>query len=321
MYAEILSGRSTRERKLAVCAGTAHLEPAEKAEALTVLAEDADDEVRERAENALLSVPMDAFVVAFLGDAPVPHIFRYCAKHYMEKTEVAAAMIFNWRCPAQIMTAAAKHLQTSNVQDLMDNLDRLSSSPALVAALMHSASLTADQQQQLEELSRTTTEGLDALALAVADAESDPEKRITLLQRLSKMRVAERVQVALKGNREERMALIRDSCKVVQRAVLQSARLTDREVEGFAAMANLTDDILRLIGSNRKFRKELYDHEKSDVQPQDPRGPDPAHAAQRECDGSQESGDKQKCARDLAHLSQPPGATKKQSPLRRVGLW
>jgi hypothetical protein len=198
---------------------------------------------------------MDPFVVAFLGDAPVPHLFRYCAKHFMDKTEVAAAMIFNWRCPAQIMTAAAKHLKTSNVQDLMDNLDRLSSSPALVAALMHSASLTADQQQQLEELSRTTTESVEAFALAAAEAEPDPEKRVTLLQRLSKMRVAERVQMALKGNREERMALIRDSCKVVQRAVLQSARLTDREVEGFAAMANLTDDILRLIGSNRKFRK------------------------------------------------------------------
>ena len=219
------------------------------------MAEDEDEVVRERAENALLSLPPDSFVVAFLGDAPVPHLFRYCAKHFMEKTEVAAAMIFNWRCPAQIMTAAAKHLQTSNVQDLMDNLDRLSSSPALVAALMHSASLTADQQQQLEELSRTTTEGVEAFALAAAEAEPDPEKRITLLQRLSKMRVAERVQMALKGNREERMALIRDSCKVVQRAVLQSARLTDREVEGFAAMANLTDDILRLIGSNRKFRK------------------------------------------------------------------
>jgi len=173
----------------------------------------------------------------------------------MGKPEIAAAMVFNWRCPAQIMTAAAKHLQTSNVQDLMDNLDRLSSSPALVAALMHSASLTADQQQQLEELSRTTTEGEEAFAAAAADAEPDPEKRVTLLQRLSRMRVSERVQMALKGNREERMALIRDSCKVVQRAVLQSPRLTDREVEGFAAMASLTDEILRIIGSNRKFRK------------------------------------------------------------------
>ena len=231
------------------------MEPAERAEALTVLAEDSDEIVRERAENALLSQPPDAFVVAFLGDAPVPHLFRYCAKHLMDKPEVAAAMIFNWRCPAQIMTAAAKHLQTSNVQDLMENLDRLSSSPALVAALMHSASLTAEQQQQLKELSRTTTESAEAFAEAAADAEPDPEKRTTLLQRLSQMRVSERVQMALKGNREERMALIRDSCKVVQRAVLQSARLTDREVEGFAAMASLTDDILRLIGTKRKFRK------------------------------------------------------------------
>ena len=219
------------------------------------MAEDSDEIVRERAENALLSQPLDTFVVSFLGEAPAPQLFRYCLKNLVEKPEIAAAMVFNWRCPASVITVAAKHLPTSNVQDLMDNLDRLSSSPALVAALMHSASLTADQKQQLEELSRVTTESEESFAAAAAEAESDPEKRVTLLQRLSRMRVAERVQLALKGNREERMALIRDSCKVVQRAVLQSARLTDREVEGFAAMASLTDEILRLIGSNRKFSR------------------------------------------------------------------
>jgi hypothetical protein len=42
---------------------------------------------------------------------------------------------------------------------------------------------------------------------------------------------------------------------VVQRAVLQSPRLTDQEVEAFAAMASLTDEILRLIANNRVFRK------------------------------------------------------------------
>jgi hypothetical protein len=49
--------------------------------------------------------------------------------------------------------------------------------------------------------------------------------------------------------------LIRDSCRVVQRAVLQSPQLTGREVEGFAAMTSLSDDTLRLIAGNRKFRK------------------------------------------------------------------
>ena len=57
------------------------------------------------------------------------------------------------------------------------------------------------------------------------------------------------------GGSEARRTLIRDSNKVVQRAVLQSPRLTDQEVEGFATMTSLTDEILRLIASNRKFRK------------------------------------------------------------------
>ena len=54
---------------------------------------------------------------------------------------------------------------------------------------------------------------------------------------------------------DARRTLIRDANKVVQRAVLQSPRLTDQEVEAFASMANLTDEILRLIAGNRAFRK------------------------------------------------------------------
>src|SRR3984893_14149454 len=69
------------------------------------------------------------------------------------------------------------------------------------------------------------------------------------------MSVSERVQFAIKGGSEARRTLIRYSNKVVQRAVLQSPRLTDQEVEAFASMASLTDEILRLIANNRVFRK------------------------------------------------------------------
>jgi hypothetical protein len=76
------------------------------------------------------------------------------------------------------------------------------------------------------------------------------------LQRLAKMNVAQRVKFAVMGGSDARRTLIRDSNKVVQRAVLQSPRLTDQEVEAFAAMSSLTDEILRLIANNRKFRKK-----------------------------------------------------------------
>jgi hypothetical protein len=123
----------------------------------------------------------------------------------------------------------------------------------LASALVHFATLTADQREQLRELLEEDSKPQSALADAVADAELNPAKRVTLLQRLSRMRVVERVQMALKGNREERMALIRDPCKVVQRAVLQSPRLSEREVETFSAMASLSDEVLRLIARNRVF--------------------------------------------------------------------
>jgi hypothetical protein len=69
------------------------------------------------------------------------------------------------------------------------------------------------------------------------------------------MNVSQRVQFAIKGGSEARRTLIRDSNKVVQRAVLQSPRVTDQEVEAFASMTSLTDEILRLIAANRNFRK------------------------------------------------------------------
>ena len=59
------------------------------------------------------------------------------------------------------------------------------------------------------------------------------------------------------------MALIRDPCRVVQRGVLQSPKLSEREVESFASMTSLTEEILRVIALKRNFPQELYDRKKS----------------------------------------------------------
>ena len=220
-----------------------------------MLSEDADDVVRERAENALLSQSPGAFVAALAGDNPAAQLFRYCGGNLADKPVIAEALVKNSRCPVQFLTPAVKVLPTSVVQELMQDLDRLSSNRTLVAALVQSPSLTADQRQQLEELLANKAASESAFAQAVAQIDVPTEQRVTLLQRLSGLRVVERVQLALKGNREERMALIRDPCKVVQRAVLQSARITDREVETFSSMASLTDEVLRLIATSRNFRR------------------------------------------------------------------
>jgi hypothetical protein len=238
---------------MAVCTGSASLIPAERAELLTLLAQERDDLLRERAGSALLSQPLSAFIAALEGESPAPALFHYCGEHFSDNPEVALALIKHMRCPPRLIPAAARRLSGLGVQELLDNLDQLVARPEVSGALLENATLSGDQREQLQELLERTSKPRTAPAESYIDEETNPEKRITLLQRLSKMRVVERVQLALKGNREERMMLIRDPCKVVQRAVLQSPRLTEREIEAYAAMANLSEDVLRLIGRNRNF--------------------------------------------------------------------
>jgi hypothetical protein len=59
----------------------------------------------------------------------------------------------------------------------------------------------------------------------------------------------------MKGTREERAILIRDRTKLVAVAVLESPKLTDSELEQFAAQRNVVDAVLRGIAGNRRFLK------------------------------------------------------------------
>jgi len=254
---DLRHGRAPRERKVAVCGtGGAHIPPAERVEILAILTHDQDELIANRAGEALLTCPAELFVESMKRKNVLPALFAYAGKNFTNNPAVIDAMLANRNCSGEHLVPLVPHLSAAQVHMLMEELDRVSASHALAAALEHSSYLTADQQSTLHELRSTAvTEDLKHLADAAAEAEPDPQRRQTLLQQISKMTVSQRVQFAMKGGSEARRTLIRDNNKVVQRAVLQSPRLTDQEVEAFAAMANLTDEILRLIAGNRVFRK------------------------------------------------------------------
>jgi hypothetical protein len=75
------------------------------------------------------------------------------------------------------------------------------------------------------------------------------------VQRIAAMNIAQRVTVAMKGSREERAILIRDPNKMVAIAVLSSPKLSESEVESIAKMANVSDEILRIIANTRAWVK------------------------------------------------------------------
>lgn len=82
-----------------------------------------------------------------------------------------------------------------------------------------------------------------------------PAERVTLIRRLMFMNAKDRVKMAMKGDREARGILIRDSNRVVATAVIHNPRLTDQEVENIAAMRTVADEVLRLISLNRNWAR------------------------------------------------------------------
>jgi hypothetical protein len=98
-----------------------------------------------------------------------------------------------------------------------------------------------------------------AAAASKAQARKAPPsgdgKRENTLQKINGLDVKGRIQLALKGNKEERSILIRDGTKVVALAVLEAPKLADGEVEMFASQKNVLEAVLRQIPLKRRFMK------------------------------------------------------------------
>jgi len=111
----------------------------------------------------------------------------------------------------------------------------------------------------IEEVLVETPEQIAANAQAVINAERQEgdvsQERISLIRRIMFMTVKDRVKLALKGDREARGILIRDSNKVVATGVIHNPRTSDKEIESIAAMRTVCDEVLRLIGMNRAWAR------------------------------------------------------------------
>src|SRR5437588_1561759 len=115
------------------------------------------------------------------------------------------------------------------------------------------------ERQFIEELLIETPEQHAANMQAVINAESmegdiSPE-RISMIRRIMFMTVKDRVKLAMKGDREARGILVRDTNKIVATGVIHNPRITDQEIEKIAAMRTVSDEVLRLIGMNRAWAR------------------------------------------------------------------
>jgi hypothetical protein len=143
----------------------------------------------------------------------------------------------------------------ADVLDLGPTSYELEHAAEIAAEASRAFELVDGTQEEHAELAATKPAAVPTAAAAAPAPAPAERERISPLQKIARMSVGERVQLAMKGSKDERFILIRDGSKVVSSAVLESPKASEQEIEGFAAMKNVQESVLRGIASKRKFMK------------------------------------------------------------------
>jgi hypothetical protein len=274
--------------------GALSLPPSEAIEILVALA--GNRELGAEAEQTLWSWN-EPSLIEVASDAGTPtEVLLHLLQYHAQRPAVITALCENPRLPLTELEHLAKHAGpdvlramtlSARVRASSQLLESMAENPAAETAkaqLDHWASTAQDQEAETiaanfllgHATEVSAEEGRDFELVASPDGEEDnlaklmllakrgetaeqPEDvaKLSLLQRIGRMRVGERIKLAVRGNREERMVLIRDRSRLVSLAVLESPKVSDTEMEAFASMKNIQESVLRAIATKRKYIK-LY---------------------------------------------------------------
>ncbi len=106
-----------------------------------------------------------------------------------------------------------------------------------------------------EEAARILQIPVEVSAL-IKETKQPPEQRAqTLLQKIQNLTVAEKRLLAMRGGREARSILIKDTNKQIVMAVLDNPKIKEPEVEMFARSRSIPDEALRAITRNKEWMK------------------------------------------------------------------
>jgi hypothetical protein len=124
--------------------------------------------------------------------------------------------------------------------------------PEILGLLMENPDTPNEVRQQIADILNLPVIPKTEVA---AIRKTSEERSQTILQRVQKLSVSERIQLALKGGKEVRTILLRDPNKEVSLNVLENPKLTETEIELVAKSRSMPDEALRKISKKKAWMK------------------------------------------------------------------
>jgi hypothetical protein len=217
--------------------------------------------------NQQLLIQNPAIIDAILGNsARTPEAERRASetkREFFEK-ERGAQQIAN-ELRAQGNAAAAEFIEQAEFASDLDGSGMSLDDAAFIASLIEVPDRETDDSwlslEYIEEIYEETDEQRRAAIgkiigeLKMESPDELTSERVSMINRIMKMGVKDRVKLGMKGDREARNILIRDPNRLVSSAVANNPRITEQEIETISAMRSIPEEILRQIATNRQWSR------------------------------------------------------------------
>jgi len=294
LVSRILGGEAPLTLRAAAARGALPLPRAVLTRLYLHLRTDADEDIRKAAHESLATLDGETLQEVLSDPTCTPEVLTHFAPLSARDEALAEKIAFHPAVTGQALSILATAGNATIIDLVLTNQQKIFSSPGLLDKLSANPALRPDQRGRildlldvffrekvhakeegsladaapegetpidLEETARLLDLDVGELFAAseIVDGEeferaADPALR-TAYHRILTLSTAQKAMLAMKGGREERMILIRDTNKLVALSVLKNGRITEREVEMISNMRNVSDEILRLVGTNRDWSK------------------------------------------------------------------
>jgi hypothetical protein len=155
--------------------------------------------------------------------------------------EVLLALVRNPRTPDDTLVYIGLVSSPAVLKEMAAETARLRANPGIAQSILENP----DADEGLRVKVRAALEGLSPEA---------SKRPVPLYNLIKGMSTGQRLALAMKGNKDARMILVKDSNEMVALEVVYSPRITETEVLAIAQMRDVNENVLRAIAGSKLYR-------------------------------------------------------------------
>ena len=268
--ARIVGKDAPRELQLSAARGALSLSERDLVTVLFFLCHRGDAELRSQALATCRTLPASLLAPVLRDPGVHPQLLDFIARQRLAELAVMEPLLTNPAVTDATLTYVAGHSPGEVLSLLAQNARRLAAAPQIADALLANSLADRELKRRLGWQEPPAEAGSrDGAATETAEGDErenegeegedgaveEEELNLSKYQQALELGVAEKIKIAMSGDKEWRTIFLKDSNKLVSTAAMKNPRITDGEVLAVAKNKSSNDELIRLITLNKEWVK------------------------------------------------------------------